>query len=49
MLDTLTLGAVVTQATAFFSEIDTPIFWIAGIGLALGIANWAIAKARRAR
>jgi len=49
MLDTLTLGSVVSQATAFFGEIQTPIFWIAGIGLAIGVANWAIAKSRRAR
>jgi len=49
MLDSLTLTAVVTQATAFFGEIETPIYWIAGIGIALGVANWAIAKARRVR
>lgn len=49
MLDTFTLPSVLAQATTFFGEISTPIFWIAGIGVAIGLANWAIAKARRAR
>ena len=49
MLDGFTLPRVVAEATAFFAEIQTPIFWIAGAGMAIGVANWALAKARRAR
>ena len=49
MLDGFTLAAVLAQARTFFGEISTPVFWIAGIGIAIGLANWAIAKARQAR
>lgn len=46
MLDTLMLAAVIAQATSFFTHIQTPLFWIAGIGIAYGLGNWILAKVR---
>lgn len=49
MLDTFTLSRVASEGAVFFSHIDVPLFWIAGIVIAYGLGNWILAKVRNGK
>ena len=47
MFDSITVAAIVGEATSFISEIYPIVLVVIGFIVTLKLANWAVAKFRR--
>lgn len=49
MLSGFTTSALIAEATSWFAEIDTAVYVVAGLGIAILVANWVVSKVRARR